>query len=157
MEQEREIRDLAAVFSYSALRRWFYALPAKAHRSAHSAHIPDTAYDVRMLDSWTYDRLTATFTQQDSPEPTVNIRARTVGQQDDDFLAHSPLVWSRRASNILSLNARGVQYGRTGGGVDRYLARVENSGDLTVSQAELSVLAIGTMLTEQIAAQSTKY
>ncbi|HSX42475.1 MAG TPA: hypothetical protein VLF59_00130 [Candidatus Saccharimonadales bacterium] len=157
VEFEHSIRAQADVFSYSALRRWFSAIPRRAHQTPTSAFIPDSAYHVRVQGGWVRKNLTAIFTPMDDPlAPVVSVRARTHSDnetRDYDLLGDpdQPLFWQRDAGSTLALHAPDAPYDRTlASKPGPYIIRVENDTYLTQPVAEAATLTVGALLRSQM-------
>ncbi len=149
------LRKLAEPLGYGALSTWFRELHPSLLVSPNNASIPQSdtqpGYNVRHTSGYFRDCLSIAFTEAESPQEKVTIRARKQymgrGFQDKelDLLGTSELAWKRGVGSSLDLIAKGFSYKST---KQPSIATVESGHLITPHDAEISLQKIALLIVD---------
>ena len=149
------LRKLAEPLGYGALSTWFRELHPSLLISPNNASIPQSdtqpGYNVRHTSGYFRDCLTLAFTEAESPQDKITLRARKqymgrgFSHQEVDLLGTSELAWKRGVGSSLDLIARGFQYKTT---KNPSIVTVESGSPINPHDAEISLQKIALLIVD---------
>ncbi len=149
------LRKLAEPLGYGALNTWFHELNPSLLISPNNASIPQSdtqpGYNVRRTSGYFRDCLTLAFTEAESAQDKITVRARKqymgrgFNHKEVDLLGTSELAWKRGVGSSLDLIARGFQYKTT---KNPSIVTVESGHPITPHDAEISLQKIALLIVD---------